>query len=543
MKLIAYFFEQNRITIISALLISVISGVSSALIIGIIGQQFNQINLLTAASIGSFIGLIVISVGTNLLAKWMLVRLMNQKIYVLRMDLAQRILSTPYAQIEKIGAPRLVASLAEDAKTIGSTFLRVPLLFINLAIVLGCLFYLAWLSPLALFALFILALPIYFIYRTLNQKAVQQLHNFFWLRDQIFEQYEALTAGAKELQMSEPLSKNFFTQHLEPTADEYRQSLVNVQMAYEFAGVWSQIAYFIFIVVLLLFIAFNIVDTQILGAYALVALYMRGAINQLLSVIPQWAQAAVALDKINALELTALPENARLGGTIASDSHEQLKIAEHPLCIQLNELEYSYRGESMEDEFTIGPLNIALRSGELIFITGANGSGKTTLFKVLTSLYWPSSGYITLNNIAVTCQNQAWYRQHFSVVFADFYLFEDLVAADALVVDKFANDYLSKLQLEEKVTVKDGHLSTINLSTGQRKRLALLSAYLTDRPVYVFDEWAANQDPLFKEFFYRQLLPELKQKNKLVIVISHDDRYFDVADRIIRLDYGQIEGN
>jgi putative pyoverdin transport system ATP-binding/permease protein len=96
------------------------------------------------------------------------------------------------------------------------------------------------------------------------------------------------------------------------------------------------------------------------------------------------------------------------------------------------------------------------------------------------------------------------------------------------------------LQLSHKVQVKDGSLSTTELSQGQRKRLALLTAYLDDRPIYLFDEWVADQDPFFREVFYQQILPELKKRDKAVLVISHDDRYFHLCDRLIKLDYGQI---
>ncbi|MGA1264224.1 MAG: ATP-binding cassette domain-containing protein, partial [Prochlorothrix sp.] len=137
--------------------------------------------------------------------------------------------------------------------------------------------------------------------------------------------------------------------------------------------------------------------------------------------------------------------------------------------------------------------------------------------------------------------NLEWYRQHFSVVFSDFYLFESLLGLGAVDLDRSAVTYLKKLQLDHKVQVQDGQLSTLNLSQGQRKRLALLTAYLEDRPIYIFDEWAADQDPQFRTLFYGELLPELKQRGKMVIVISHDEPYFAVADRIIKLNYGSVE--
>jgi putative ATP-binding cassette transporter len=154
-------------------------------------------------------------------------------------------------------------------------------------------------------------------------------------------------------------------------------------------------------------------------------------------------------------------------------------------------------------------------------------------------LYPLSDGELRLDGELITDQNREWYRQHFSVVFSDFYLFESLLGLVSPGLDAQAKDYLVQLQLDHKVEVHDGVLSTTALSQGQRKRLALLTAYLEDRPIYVFDEWAADQDPQFKELFYTQLLPELKARGKAVLVISHDDRYFHLADWALKLEYGQ----
>jgi putative ATP-binding cassette transporter len=179
--------------------------------------------------------------------------------------------------------------------------------------------------------------------------------------------------------------------------------------------------------------------------------------------------------------------------------------------------------------------------GELVFLTGGNGSGKTTLAKMLMGLYLPESGDILIDGQAVTAENRESFRQSFSTVFSDYFLFDSLLGVKGAEGDTQAETYLRELQLNHKVEIKDGIFSTTDLSAGQRKRLALLTVYMEDRPVYIFDEWAADQDPQFKETFYYQLLPELKSRGKLVIVISHDDRYYHVADRIIKLDYGKVE--
>jgi putative pyoverdin transport system ATP-binding/permease protein len=194
-----------------------------------------------------------------------------------------------------------------------------------------------------------------------------------------------------------------------------------------------------------------------------------------------------------------------------------------------------------ENGFALGPISLSLQPGELLFIIGGNGSGKSTLAKLITGLYAPQSGSIELNGKPVTQDNVEWYRQHFSAVFSDFYLFDSYLGFDRDTLDAEVADYLKQLQLSHKVSVKDGVLSTTNLSQGQRKRLALLETYLENRPVYIFDEWASDQEPKFRELFYKQMLPELKRQNKIVIVITHDDRYFHLADHVIKLDYGKIE--
>jgi len=207
------------------------------------------------------------------------------------------------------------------------------------------------------------------------------------------------------------------------------------------------------------------------------------------------------------------------------------------------EVTHTYHREQSEYNFVLGPVNLSLRPGELVFLVGGNGSGKTTLAKLLVGLYQPESGTICLNGQPVTDANREAYRQLFSVVFSDFYVFEQLLGLVTPELDTQARYYLIRFHLDHKVRVTEGVLSTTELSQGQRKRLALLNAYLEDRPCYVFDEWAADQDPLFKELFYTRLLPELQARGKLVVVITHDDKYFHLADRLLKLEDGRLDEN
>jgi putative ATP-binding cassette transporter len=257
-------------------------------------------------------------------------------------------------------------------------------------------------------------------------------------------------------------------------------------------------------------------------------------ITNILDRLPSLFNANVALQKVEhmGLALASFAETPAPSQNLPTPNWTKL---------ELDRVTHTYRGEQEDNPFILGELNLTFYPGELVFIVGGNGSGKSTLAKLITGLYLPDIGEIRLNDQRITDKNCEWYRQHFSAIFSDFYLFDRLLGLAHPELDRQAQDYLKQFYLEGKVQVKDGSLSTIALSQGQRKRLALLTAYLEDRPIYLFDEWASDQDPFFRDIFYNQLLLDLKQRGKTILVISHDDRYFHLADRVIKLDYGKVE--
>jgi putative ATP-binding cassette transporter len=302
------------------------------------------------------------------------------------------------------------------------------------------------------------------------------------------------------------------------------------------AGAWT---FFFAIVGLVVFAGPSFgVGRQAMIGYALVLLFMRGPLQLVVSSLPLLARGGVAIDKIERLGLWLRDEEAEA---------EAESGAARPgwRSLELDGVRYEYGGAGDEPGFTVGPLDLVLRPGELVFLIGGNGSGKTSLAKLLLGLYLPDGGELRFDGEVVDRASADRYRQSFAAVFADFHLFRDLYGVGGTgdgngAGGERARAYLSRLELDGKVEVRDGGLSTVDLSQGQRKRLALLTAYLEDRPLYLFDEWAADQDPHFKEIFYRQLLPELKRRGKTVIVVSHDDRYYDVADRLVKLRDGHI---
>ncbi|HEU4535634.1 MAG TPA: ATP-binding cassette domain-containing protein, partial [Polyangiaceae bacterium] len=206
--------------------------------------------------------------------------------------------------------------------------------------------------------------------------------------------------------------------------------------------------------------------------------------------------------------------------------------------LELVGVTHRYYREQEQESFRLGPIDLAFRPGEIVFLVGGNGSGKTTLARLLLGLYAPEAGEILLDGAPV--RDALGYRRLFSAVFADYHVFEDLLGLDDPALAERARHYIARLELGHRVSVEAGRLRVVGLSQGQRKRLALLAAALEDRPFYVFDEWASDQDPTFRKVFYTELLPELRAAGKTALVITHDDQYFATADRCLRLDFGRL---
>ncbi|MGH1491267.1 MAG: cyclic peptide export ABC transporter [Acidimicrobiales bacterium] len=553
MRIVAFVLRNDRGPLLLATVASLAAGFASAGLMGFIGGQFVRQDLIGPLEVVGFLALMVFSLAAGLTARWILVRLVGRRTLGLQMELARRLVATDLPTIEKTGTARLFAVLTDDARAVSDAMMRIPDLIISSALIVGSFAYLSWLSPVAVSVLFAVAIPVILLYRRFHGRVLRLLKRFFSLRDERYQQYQALTEGAKELQVNGKLRERFLNRDMTDKGEEFRHSQESVIMAHEVANSWSQTAYFIFVFALLVLIRGEVVESDILGAYALIALYVRSAMMQLTAVIPVWTQANEALGRIESIGLADDPNPsgevpATPGLDPAADSgsdspRHETATENQDVVIVGKDLTFTYPAGEGAYNFELGPVDFELRSGELIFITGGNGSGKTTLMKLLCALYEPTGGTLTYNGEAVSSlDDRNAYRDQLSVLFADSYLFEELIGLSdtSQAGTELANQLLAELDLTEKVSVDRGQLSTAKLSTGERRRLALLGAFVSDKPVYAFDEWAANQDPVFKRVFYRTLLPELRRRGKLVVVISHDDGFFDGADRVLHLTDGKL---
>jgi putative ATP-binding cassette transporter len=527
--------QHSRLLVTIILVAGIISGLSNTALIATINSTLNRTGTPASAQVLAFAGLCLVLASMRFVSGAVLFLLMKKVMVSLRLQLCRKILTAPLRALEQLGSPRLYATLTGDVPGVANAFVFLPLLCMNLAILLGCLIYLCWLSPLLLVgALVFMAIGI-----ISHQLPVKQALKYFErareTTDVLFKHLRSLVEGTKELKLHRRRRNAFYSELLEPTARSSQQDLATGDIIWTAAGSWGQILFFIFIgLVLFVVPTLSPRNSLVLTGYTLTVMYMMGPLEFVLNFVPNLTQANVAMKKID-----AITESIDEQFVIEAAPDAEVKPSWNSL--EVVGIQHSYRHENEEAEFSLGPLDLSFRPGELVFVTGGNGSGKTTLAKLLIGLYIPQQGEIRLDGQTITDERRDDYRQLFSVVFSDFYLFENLLGLSDFDIDTRAPDYLAKLQLNRCVQIKDRTLSTLELSQGQRKRLALLTAYLEDRPIYVFDEWAADQDPQFKEIFYFELLGRLKDAGKTAIVISHDDRYYHVADRVIKLNYGLIE--
>jgi putative ATP-binding cassette transporter len=517
------------------IVLGVLGGLSITALLATINNGLHAQNGMSTGVVTAFAGFCVVAlassiaadIGTNYIGQHIIARL--------RKDLGAKVLSAPIEQIERFRSHRLIPVLTHDVDTVSDFAFAFAPLAISFTVTLGCLGYLAFLSwPMFLITAvaIVIGCTAQFFAQSLG------LHGFHQAReaeDDLQKHYRAVAEGAKELRIHRPRRQRMFTQQLQATAERICRLQIRSISIFVTAKAFGSMLFFVVIAlaIALQSLWFNN-DVAVISGFVLVLLYMKGPLETLLATLPIVSRAQVAFSHI--AELSRL----------FSSPEPHLLLADNPAepppmqGIELREVAYAFPAVEGAQAFRLGPVNLKVAPGEILFIVGDNGSGKTTLIKLLLGLYPPQQGEVLLNGQAVTPEDRDDYRQLFTTIFADYYLFDDLVQGDqTLPAD--ASKYLQRLELAHKVSVRDGAFTTTDLSTGQRKRLALVNAWLDGRPVLVFDEWAADQDPAFRKVFYTELLPDLKRLGKTIIVISHDDRYFDLADQVVHLHNGQLQ--
>lgn len=513
-----------------AVLAGAVSGLSGALLIALISSAIEGAER-PPTMVLTFVGLVLLTVISKGVSEILLTRLGQRAIADVRVHLSRRIVEAPLRRNEEIGAHRILAALNDDAAVITQSFVYLPMVCVQGTTVLGCLAYLAYRAPWALVVTLLAMLVGGAVFSLHEKRASVHFKASRETSDALFEHFRALTSGIKELKLSRARGEGFLTVMLGSSVRAYERDFVSGMTVYSWATGWGTLlSYVVMGMTVFVLPAWTSMSVQDVASASLTLLYLMAPFALLMEILPSLGRASVAVGKWR-----------ELGLSLEAEPLQRSDAPPSPLrSIDLVGVTHRYRREQETGTFQLGPVDLTLRPGELVFLVGGNGSGKTTLSLLLLGLYTPEAGQILVNGKVVDDERRASYRELFSVVFGEYHVFEKLLGLEDPEQRARAEHYLRRLKLDHRVRVDGTQLRVEGLSMGQRKRLALLAASLDDRPFYVFDEWASDQDPESRRFFYTELLPELRARGKAVLVITHDDAYFGLADRLLRMDYGQL---
>ena len=371
-------------------------------------------------------------------------------------------------------------------------------------------------------------------YRLLTARAYRYLQRARDTRDVLFYHFRALTEGVKELKLHAARREAFLSERIETTTEDLRRHALAGTRHHLVADTWNQILFYGLLGGLLFVTPAGTGHTaETVTGYVLATLYMMAPVWGIIEAWSIFARGRIALEKIH-----------ELGVSLTTSGGESPVPVEEPRAWQRLDFEgatFTYPPELDGRAFALGPLDLTLAPRRDRLPGRRQRQRQVDVRQGARRALQPrSSARSVSTGSPITAKNRDWYCQHFSAVFSDFYLFDSLLGLSGDDLDARAQRYLAELELDDKLQIRNGVLSTTALSQGQRKRLALLTAFLEDRPIYIFDEWAADQDRHYREIFYTRLLADLKARGKTVVVISHDDRYYHLGDRVVRLEYGKV---
>ncbi len=449
---------------------------------------------------------------------------------------ADKIRQADLRSFEKIDTNRIYTTLSENNDIIFEAARLIVNCSSSIVMLIFSSIYLAIISKTAFWiaAGLILCSAIGYLH---NQKGIEKQLAFAGaIQTEFFNALDHLLGGFMEVKMSKNRSRDIFANYLVKTSVRLKEIKLKIEANFLSNQILAQTYWFILIasIVFLLPQLTNTPPEQVLSI-TMIVLFILGPIATIIASIPIIVKANFAVIKLKELEkaLDASEDFQVTTPTSPFKSESGLQL------IEIKNLQFTYDKPLRSSGFSIGPIDMSIKANEILFIVGGNGSGKTTLLKQLAGLYYPDSGGIFFNGMAVNASNYEHYRNTMSIIFTEFHLFDRLYGQEMIDKDKLQS-LLQTMNIYDKTAYIDGAFTNTDLSTGQKKRLALVNVLMEDRDILIFDELAADQDPEFRKYFYEVLLKELQSQGKTIVCTSHDDRYFHVADRLIKMEYGKI---
>ncbi|EYF08723.1 cyclic peptide export ABC transporter [Chondromyces apiculatus] len=453
-------------------------------------------------------------------------------LYKIKVRVTDKLRRMELQGLEQIGTAEIYDRITENMTVVSELSGTVAIFLRSVFMVSFGALYMIYLSP----NVFILEVFLFAVFISLFLSARKTVKGY--MRDAahqrlaFFEVLTDLIQGFKEVKFSRRRSDDLQVA-TEQAANTVRESTLKANLLLEDSLLAPTLNSFAMLGLIAFIVPIYMpTEPETLASLVALGMFIFHPITGVVGNVQYFMRAELALENIEKLE-RKLEESTHDQRSAADPWHGRFG------AIEARDIAFRYVAQGSDEAFHVGPVSLTVAAGEILFIVGGNGSGKSTLLKVLTGLYPPASGSLLVDGICVGEKNVQAYREMISTVFSDFHLFRQLYGLGDLD-DAAVGSLIRSMQLDGKTGFSEGHFTKLSLSTGQRKRLALIVTLLEDRPIYAFDEWAADQDPEFRRFFYEELIQELKRRGKAVLVVTHDDRYFRCADWVATMDYGAL---
>jgi putative pyoverdin transport system ATP-binding/permease protein len=481
-----------------------------------------------------FIALILITLVLSKINSEYMLRINSKIIYRMRTKILSKVQNISLKNFEeknKENESFVYGVLTRDIDTLGGLPGQMIGIITDVFLVIGCFIYLGIQSitgTLIMIIMIGIALTVFNLLTRGIRKYDQAIRK---LIDVHFDNVNTLVRGFREFKLDQKKQDDFKKNYMDKSSEDIKSYRLKFGIKMINANLANHSVIYSVICAIIFFNAeFGLFGRELQSLFILTFIFISGPIEGLNGAIPFLVQVETSLLRVKEIENFFDSEN------------EVEKTDLFPLELKWNSITFkdvffSYNTDNNR-KFHIGPINVSLYKGETIFICGGNGSGKTTFMNLILSLYEPNKGKIYINEKYDINADKGRYRELFSVIFSDNYLFQKFYGYQDEVSNIDTEAIVSRVKLSDKVHIKNSEYSTIDLSSGQRKRLALISAFVEDKEIIVMDEFTADQDPMFREYFYNYILPELKSDGKTVIIITHDDRYFNHGDRLLKMEEG-----
>ncbi|TYC75461.1 cyclic peptide export ABC transporter [Stappia sp. BW2] len=518
--------------------LATLSGVGNAGLVGLVNEAAEQSLLgmkVEPQLLIVYVLTLLIFLLSNRSALHQANRFVQSRLEATRRRIVSKIRKADLRTLERLGQGDIYVTVAQETDHLSQT---LPLLIGAAQSALLVLFLFLYIATLSLISFLVISIFTYLGVRFFlsRQRALTaSLVDVHYREAEMLDSLMHFTLGFQEIRLNANKNDALFA-HFSDVTGRLRDVVIRL------GGKWVTLLQFsnafIFLlvgVVVFILPAFFSGYTDTIYKITAASVFALGPTAAILSVLRLVGRAEAGLGHVYALE-KRLDDGAPPPAGPSPRERSPFKSFSR---LQLVDVTFRYLDADGNITFEAGPLNLTLDRGETVFLTGGNGAGKSTALNLLCSLYKPSSGQILCDGLEIKEENRQQYREIFSCIFTDFHLFDRLYGIEDAEPAEVVR-LIKRMELDDKVGFENGRFTTSDLSTGQRKRLAMIVALLEDREIYVFDEWAADQDAHFREVFYKEMLPDFKARGKTVVAVSHDDHYWDCCDRRLFLDFGAI---